>query len=102
MAKKQASTKAPRRAKTGPLAKFLILILLVAIGWQLYNLRTQLAQAQAEQDRYAALVAAQQQENAAISADIAEGPTTEKMEEMARDELDWAFSNEFVFYDKRS
>lgn len=40
------------------------------------------------------------QDNEALRADIAEGATDEKMEELARNELGWTDSNEYVFYDK--
>ena len=46
---------------------------------------------------YAALVAAQRQENAALEADIAAGPTDEKLEEIARDELGLVKPGEYVF-----
>lgn len=86
-----------KKAKTGPLTKLVILLLLAAMGWQLYGLRGQLEQAQAERDQYAAQVAEQQQKNAALEADIAEGPTDEKLEEIARDELGLVKPGEYVF-----
>ena len=83
--------KARRRKKVKvrarPLTKLVILVLLVAIGWQLYGLRSQVRRAQEEREQYAALVAEKQRENAALEADITEGPTDEKLEEIARDEL---------------
>ena len=83
--------KARRRKKVKvrarPLTKLVILVLLAAIGWQLYGLRSQVRRAQEEWEQYAALVAEKQRENAALEADITEGPTDEKLEEIARDEL---------------
>ena len=38
-------------------------------------------------------------ENDALAADIAEGPTREKIEEIARDELGLVTPNEYVFDD---
>ena len=96
MAKAHAKKK---RAKSGLLTRLLLLVLIVGIGWQLYNLRDQVESAQADMDLLAAKVAAQRLENDALSADIAEGSTPEKMEEIAREELGLVTQNEYVFYD---
>ena len=60
--------KARRRKKVKvrarPLTKLVILVLLAAIGWQLYGLRSQVRRAQEEREQYAALVAEKQRENA--------------------------------------
>lgn len=85
------------RPQAGFLTKLVILVLLAAIGWQLYNLQGQLADAQAEKERYAALVAAKEQENTALETDIANGPTAEKLQEIARDELGLVKPGEYVF-----
>ena len=81
--------KARRRKKVKvrarPLTKLVILVLLAAIGWQLYGLRSQVRRAQEER------------ENAALEADITEGPTDEKLEEIARDELGLVKPGEYVF-----
>ena len=93
--------KARRRKKVKvrarPLTKLVILVLLAAIGWQLYGLRSQVRRAQEEREQYAALVAGKQRENAALEADITEGPTDEKLEEIARDELGLVKPGEYVF-----
>ncbi|BCK84438.1 hypothetical protein MM59RIKEN_17570 [Pusillibacter faecalis] len=93
--------KARRRKKVKvrarPLTKLVILVLLAAIGWQLYGLRSQVRRAQEEREQYAALVAEKQRENAALEADITEGPTDEKLEEIARDELGLVKPGEYVF-----
>ena len=90
--------KARRRKKVKvrarPLTKLVILVLLAAIGWQLYGLRSQVRR---EREQYAALVAEKQRENAALEADITEGPTDEKLEEIARDELGLVKPGEYVF-----
>ena len=99
MADKQRAKKRPH-PRSGFLTKVVILVLLAAIGWQLYGLRDQLKTAQEEKDRYAAEVAAQQQENDALAADIAEGGTQEKMEEIARETLGLVYPGERVFIDK--
>ena len=38
-----------------------------------------------------------EQENAALEADIAEGPTEEKLQDIARDELGFVKPGEYVF-----
>lgn len=86
------------RRRTGLMTKLLILVLLAAIGYQLYGLRAQVEKAQAEKERYAAQVEALCQENETLTADIAEGATQDKMEQIARDELGLVTPGEYVFY----
>ena len=69
------------------------------MGWQLYDLHGQVANAQAEKERLAAEVETTRQENEALAADIAEGGTAEKKQEIARDELGLVTPNEYVFDD---
>ena len=59
----------------------------------------QVRAAEAEKEALAAQVQAKQQENDALAADIAQGSTQEKMEEMAREELGLVYPGERVFYD---
>ena len=96
MAKQQPKTNVRRRG--GGLAIKLVLVLLLAgVGWQLYQLRDQVAAAQAEKERYETEVEMLRQENDALAADIAEGTTEEKMEEVARKELGLVTQGEYVF-----
>lgn len=88
-----------QRTRASLLTKVLILMLLTAMGWQLYRLQNQVADAQAQKEALAAQVEAQQQANDALSADIAAGDSQEKMEEIARDELGMVSPGERVFYD---
>ena len=98
MAKQQPKTNVRRRG--GGLAIKLVLVLLLAgVGWQLYQLRDQVAAAQAEKERYETEVEMLRQENDALAADIAQGSTQEKMEEMAREDLGLVYPGERVFYD---
>ena len=97
MAKKTEQQK--KRPRSSLLTKIVLLVLLVAVGWQLYGLQSKVAAAQAEKERYAAQVEQTKRENDALSADIAEGPTREKIEEIARDELGLVTPNEYVFDD---
>ena len=92
--KKSPANQNPR---VGPLTRVVILVLLAALGWQLYGLRGQLERAHTERDQYAAQVAEKRRENAALEADIAEGPTEEKLQEIARDELGLVKPGEYVF-----
>ena len=88
MAKKAEQQK--KRPRASLLTKIVLLVVLAAIGWQLYGLQSKVAAAQ---------VAQTQRENDALAADIAEGPTREKIEEIARDELGLVTPNEYVFDD---
>ena len=94
--------KAPKKAGNSVLTKMILLVLIGVIGWQLYGLRTQLAQAREERDQYQARVEALRQENDALAADIAEGTTPEKMEEIARKELGVVTPGEYVFSHRRN
>ena len=96
-AKEQKTTRV--RPKTGFLTKVAIVVLLVAIGWKLYDLQGQMKVAQEELDRYAIAVSQLQQENEALEKDIQEGATPEKLEEIAREELGLVAPGEYVFYD---
>ncbi len=99
MTGKKRTEKKPR-PKAGLLTKIVIVVLLAAMGWQLYDLRGQLQAAEAEIAAYQQQVEAQQQENDALAADIAEGPTKEKIEEIARNELGYVKPGEYVFEPK--
>lgn len=88
MAKKvRPGKKAKRRARIGVLTVVLLCLLLACVGWELSDLRDQVSAAQAERDRLAAQVEAQKQENDALAADIAEGLTDERTQEIAGEEL---------------
>ena len=86
-----------KRPRAGLLTKVVIAVLLMTLGWQIYDLRGQIVGARDEQERYAAQVEEKKRENAALKADIAEGPTAEKLEDIARDELGYVKSGEYVF-----
>ena len=76
MAKAAAQKK--KRVGAGLLTKVLVLVLAAGIGWQLYQLRDQVQSAQLQKETLAAQVQEKQQENDALSADIAQGSTQEK------------------------
>ena len=96
----KGTAKPAKKRSGGLLIHVAILLLLAAIGWQLYHLQSQIASTQAEKDRTAQQVEMLKQTNDALRADIAEGATDEKMKDLARDELGWTDPDEYVFYDK--
>ena len=85
------------KLRTGILTRLLIVILLAALVCKVYALREQVSDAEAEKARIAALVEGKRQENDALAADIEEGCTPEKMQEIARRELGWVLPGEYVF-----
>ena len=85
------------KLRTGLLTKLLIVILLAALVCKVYALREEVSEAEAERARCAALVEGKRQENDALAADIEEGCTPEKMQEIARRELGWVLPGEYVF-----
>ena len=97
MAKKAKQTR--QRTRASLLTKVLLLVLLAGIGWQLVHIRAQVEDAQAEKVRLETQVQEQQQANDALAADIAEGSTQEKMEEIAREELGLVAPGERLFID---
>lgn len=85
------------RPRASILIKVVVVALLVALGWKVYDLQGQITAAEEEKARYAEQVAQMEQENAALEADIAEGPTDEKLQDIARDELGFVKPGEYVF-----
>ena len=96
MAKERKTPKAVK-LRAGLLTKLLIVILLAALACEVFTLREKVAGAEAEKARVAALVEGKRQENDALAADIDEGCTPEKMQEIARRELGWVLPGEYVF-----
>ncbi len=87
----------------GRLAAFLAAaLLLIALGWRLRELRGQVEAARQERDQYQVQVEELERQNAALSADLEEGVTSEKMEEIARSELGMVLPGEYVFYNTDS
>ena len=85
------------RLRTGLLTSLLIVILLAALVCKVYALREQVSAAEDERTRVAAQVEGLRQENDALEADIEEGCTPEKMQEIARRELGGVLPGEYVF-----
>ena len=82
----RAGRQPKKRSRGSVLTKILILVILAAIGLHLRSLHSQVQDAQA-----------QEQENAALAADIAEGATEDKMKEIAQEELGLISPNQRVF-----
>lgn len=99
MTKTVSRKKAQRKTRVGVFTKLLILVLLLALGWQLYRLRGQVQEAQAQKAALTDQVQQQQQTNDALKSDIADGGSQEKMEEIARDQLGLVAPGDKVFYD---
>ena len=92
--------KPAKKKKSGNLLVHVVILLLLAtVGWRLYALQGQVRAAQAERDQYARQVE-NVQENETLRSDIAEGPTEEKMKELAREELGMIDSNSYLFLDR--
>lgn len=96
---KTAKNSASRRAPISFTALLLIAVMIVAVGWQMQKLQAQVAAAEIERDRYEQQVAEIKLENETLRADIAAGDTTEKMEQIAREQLGLVTRGEYVFYD---
>lgn len=73
------------------------MILLAALVCKVYALRERVSAAEDERARIAAQVEGLRQKNDALEADIDEGCTPEKMQEIARRELGWVLPGEYVF-----
>ena len=98
MARRKSGTKQqqPRHVSVAVIA--LALAVLAVMGWRLNELHTQLETARFERDRYQAQVKEMEKKNAALSAEIEEGVTDEKVEEIARNEYNMVLPGEYVFY----
>ena len=93
------ATKKAARPHASLLTTLVIVAVLAAIGLQLYDLRGQVAAAEAERASYEQQVEEKSRENQSLADDIAQGATPEKMEEIARNELGLVTPGEYVFFD---
>ena len=97
MARRRSGTKRkPRHVNVVVIV--LVLVILAAMGWRLNGLRAQLETARFERDRYQDQVDVMERKNASLSADIEEGVTEEKIEDIARNDLGMVLPGEYVFY----
>ncbi len=95
--KQRPEVKKKPRVRSSMAARILILVLLAGIGYRLWSLSGQVAEARQQQEKLAAEVAQIEQENSALTEDIKQGATAEKMKELARSELDYVGPGEYVF-----
>lgn len=91
--------KEKRTKKAGFLTKLILMALLIYAGLSLYRIQDQIQSAKLQQQEISTQVAALQQKNAALAADIADSDNPEKLQEVARDKLGMVMPGEKVFYD---
>ncbi|WP_312636090.1 hypothetical protein [Oscillibacter sp.] len=99
MAKTGAPKKSRRQLRLGLFGKLLLVSLIVALGLQLYHLRTQVEQAETQKILLSEQVRNSQQGNDHLQKAIDGGGTQEQMEQIARDELGLVAPGDRVFYD---
>lgn len=104
MARSKKRAESGKRSKLGSAVsvRILILVLLAALGVQIYRMQGQLRAAQAEVERLSAQVEAAQQENDRLQEGIDQGGSRQEMEQIARDELGLVSPGERVFIDSGS
>ena len=90
---------AKRKRRPGALAVLLMLALLLAVGYQLINIREKLAGAEAEQSVLAERVARQEQENRSLEAALERSEDPEYLQQLARDRLGMVSPGQKDFYD---
>lgn len=95
--KKRNTSSEKKHPRSSIFIKVLLLILILGAGWQIGHLHQDVQRAESIRQELAQQVKDQQRENASLKADIKEGSTTEKMKELARDELGYVESGEYVF-----
>ena len=77
--------KAPAKRRSGGLLIHTVILLLLAVlGWQLYSLRSQIADAQTVKDRTARQVKTRTRRHEPLNADIHESGPHEKIKRLAR------------------
>ena len=87
----------PKR-RASLLAAVLILVLLFLVGFRLMDMRSRLAEAQAEQTALAERVARQEQENRSLEAALERAEDPEYLQELARDQLGMVSPGQKDFY----
>ena len=88
----------PKR-RAGVLAVLAVLALLLAVGYEMANIRAKLANAQAEQSALAERVARQEQENRSLEAALERSEDPEYLQQLARDRLGMVSPGQKDFYD---
>ena len=96
----KTAEKNKKKARAGFFTKLLLLVLLVAMGWQLYRLHGQVQAAEVQKAQLAAQVEQQKKANDTLQDGIDNGGSQQEMEKIARDELGMVSPGERVYYDK--
>ena len=95
---KRVRKKKPAQRSGGFLAGLFLVVLLFAVGTQLYAMQDRLAQARTQEAELTRRVEQLKEENEQLEEDLARGGEAEMIEEIAREELDMVVQNEKVFY----
>ena len=88
---------AKKKRPSSKLTALILVVLMLGIGIQLYNMQEQLRAAEAEQAAYTQHLEALAAENARLAQDIANSDDPEVIEEIARNELGMGEAGEKVF-----
>ena len=88
-----------RKKRAGVLTGIILLMLLFAVGIQLYQMQAQLQAARAQEAALAEQIAAVEAENQALSDALENSDDPELIQEIARTQLGMVEKNEKVFYD---
>lgn len=99
MARAGKQKKGRRQIRLGLFGKLLLLALVAALGWQLYQLKDHVKNAESQKAQLTTQVRDQQQSNDKLQEAIDGGGTQDQMEEIARDELGLVAPGDRVFYD---
>lgn len=98
MAKRLKKRKKPVQRSGGFLAGLVLVVLMFAVGVQLYSMQGRLADARAQEAEVAEKVAQLKEENEKLEEDLARSDDPEMIEEIAREELNMVVQDEKVFY----
>lgn len=93
-----AAKKTEKKRPSSRLTAILLLVLLLGVGVQLYNMYGQLQAARAEQEVYAQRLATLQETNQRLESDIANSDDAALIEDIARNQLGMAKTNEKIFH----
>lgn len=92
-----ANSQTKKKRPSGKLTALILLVLLVGVGVQLYNMYGQLQIARAEEAYYAQQLSTLQEENQRLSQDIANSDDLDLIEDIARNDLGMVKRNEKIF-----
>ena len=93
-----ATVKTEKKRPSNRLTAIILVILLLGVGIQLYNMMGQLQAARAEQAVYAQRLTTLQETNARLESAIANSDDPALIEDIARNQLGMVKPNEKIFY----